>query len=137
MRTLALMALALLAGCGRPKYRFVVHAEERPYIDAFFDPDGLAKVECGRLTQFREVFYLRGERVTRRRYFEALQEEIGMKIAARCAKFKATRPQDRNAVLRTEAANDRAMEFWQSMKARRDDPDAELEAYRRRKESVL
>lgn len=137
MRALALVALALLAGCGRPKYRFVVHVEERPYLDAFFDPDHVAEVKCGRFTQFREVFYIRGERVSRKRYFTVLQEEIGMKIAARCAKFKATRPQDRRSVLRTEAANDRAMAFWESMKTRRTDVDAEREAYRRGKETVL
>lgn len=137
-RVVAMALLALLCGCReKAKFRFAVHVPERPYIDRYFDKDGVAEVRCGRFTGFDEEFYIAGVKVDRRTYFGHLQSNVAARIAARIAVHRVRPYADHRVLDRVEAANNAALRFWELKKSERADPEAEREAYRRRKETVL
>lgn len=124
-----LLALAL-AGCSRGKFNYRVAIEEPPYINRLFDRDRLARVECGRFTDWREKFFIGETEVSRKDYFTHLQRNVGWRLAGICAQEKRKMDRRYDEYVHAEEAVSRALEFWETQKNRVDNPEANLEKYR-------
>lgn len=131
MRFAFIVMLAAVCGCSKgDKFDYAVFRMERPYIAKCFDRDGLAKVECGRFTGWREEFYIGKEKVSRKEYFTHLQKNIGWRLAGICAQEKATGGRHVDEYSHVEHCVARAIEFWETKKNTIDSPERNLEEYK-------
>lgn len=124
-----LLALAL-AGCSRDRFNYRVATERPPYINRFFDRNRLARVECGRYTGWRERFFVGDVEVSRRDYFTHLQRNVGWRLAGICSLEKRKKDRRYDEYVHAEKAVSRALETWEALKNRVDDPDVNLERYK-------
>lgn len=129
MRIAALLLPLVLCGCYE-RYDYTVATEERPYIARWFDRDHVAKVECGRFTDWKEVFYLSGHEVTREEYFSHLQKSVGLRLAAVACVGKAQRDHHYREYVHVDVNTAYAMQFWERQKTKVDDPAENMERYR-------
>lgn len=128
---LAALFVLVFAGCReKDKFNYTVAAENRPYINRFFDRNRLARVECGRFTGWRERFYVGGTELTRREYFEHLQQNVGWRLAGICMQEKAKRDCHYDEYVHAEEAVRLALVFWETEKNRVDSPELNEERYR-------